>query len=1067
MSLNIGELVGYLQLDDSRFDQGLNSAEGKLSGFGGRAAAAGGVIGTGIAAALGAGFVAAVDVEAANAKVSAQLRLTEEESARVGEVAGGLYSSAYGDNMGHVNEAVRGLIVQMGDLGDISDEELSRAGAKALDLATIMGEDVTRVTQIAGQAVRNGLAKDIDEAFDLIAAASAKTMPGLEGDLLDAADEYGQFFSALGIDGPRAFGLLATASQQGMYGIDKTGDAVKEFTIRATDMSATSVAAYEAIGLNAEEMSDKVLAGGATASGAFDQIVKGLLAIESPSARANTAIALFGTPLEDLSVSEIPRFLESLIATESSLTDVAGAATEMGNTLNDTAQARITAFGRTLKTKLVDFIGGEAIPAVMRLASSVADHVGPVFADAREWVGNLWEAFTEGEGVLGVAGDLLMGAGEGVQFLVQQIGPAVEIVGDLVGWLADLPAPVQAAGLAFLALSLARPQITSLGTAVKDNLGGAVRGIRDGLDAAALRTMYFGDAAKGAANGGVASLASAIGRSAGAGLRSAASGLLTVMGGPLGVAIAGVSLALGFLAQKHMEAKQAAAEQEAAAETLGATLDQRTGAITRETEALVAKAAAESGALDAARELGVATSDVTAAALGNIDAQERISEAVQQAQEAALGAGNIWDTYAAQLTSAGLSMADVTAAADGNAQAQMAVLGAIQSGAGSWEEFGTLLSGTSGQVELLTTFVDAQRDAIEEQASAILDASGAMSDADPKVQTLTDSMSVLSDETASADTKARALNDALTVLSGGTFTLEEAQGRANEAVRRVEEAFVAATEAAGGNTAALFTSSGAIDTTTDAGWRLWQAVTDATGAMASEAQAARDLAIANGSDAAGGLDAARLASQRVRDSFVATATQALGSKEAAEALADAYGLIPDDVVTVLDASDKATPVVQGAQGELNAFDGRRARAEAGIDVTGIGQAERELASVARPRTVWFYPKMSGSIPKPAGAAQSSGLAMQSGASPFAGADIPVATLTAPSAMAAPAESVTAVLDDRDRELLRDLAALMEATSRRPAQLVTRDGRAAFDIVDDALRTGGDLGAQLPAPWGRK
>lgn len=385
MALNIGELVGTLAIDGSEFRGGLGDALGDFEGFGGKLGVLAGAAGAAAGAALAAGFLA-MDLEKSNDKLAAQLRLTEDESARVGAVAGDLYANAYGESMDQVNEALRGVIGQMGDLGDITDQELSAAGAAALDLATIIGTDVTRVTQIAGQAVKTGMAKDFTEALDIIAAASAETMPGLQEDLLDASDEYGPFFQALGFDGERAFGLLAAASQKGMYGIDKAGDAIKEFTIRATDMSEATVGAYGAIGLDADKMADALLAGGDKAAGAFDKIVNGLLGIKDPSERANTAIALFGTPLEDLSVQEIPTFLESLTSAGSKLGDTAGAADEMGKTLNDNASTNLATFGRTMQTWFVDTIGGKVLPILSDFASFLATTVGPALTTITDWI---------------------------------------------------------------------------------------------------------------------------------------------------------------------------------------------------------------------------------------------------------------------------------------------------------------------------------------------------------------------------------------------------------------------------------------------------------------------------------------------------------------------------------------------------------------------------------------------------------------------------------------------------------------------------------------------------------
>lgn len=314
----------------------------KIQGAG--ALAAGGVV---------AGFAEAMGQEAETDLLAAQLDLTTAESERAGEVAGDLFSNAYGESFGEVNDALSGIIARTEELGDVSDAELSGLGANALDLARILETDVNRVVQVAGQQVEQGLAGSFEEAFDQITAASQRTMPGLQEEVLDAADEYGQFFASVGFDGERAFGLLAAASESGQYEIDKTGDAIKEFTIRATDMSEASQDAFEMIGLDAQTMANDILAGGDQAEGAFDQIVTGLLDIEDPADRANAAIALFGTPLEDLSVQEIPDFLSSLVDTESGLGDVAGATDTAGQTLNDNATTGFLTLGRTIRDDLM------------------------------------------------------------------------------------------------------------------------------------------------------------------------------------------------------------------------------------------------------------------------------------------------------------------------------------------------------------------------------------------------------------------------------------------------------------------------------------------------------------------------------------------------------------------------------------------------------------------------------------------------------------------------------------------------------------------------------------------
>ncbi|EOX4624542.1 phage tail tape measure protein, partial [Escherichia coli] len=137
----------------------------------------------------------------------------------------------------------------------------------------------------------------------------------------------------MGFTGSETMSLLVEMAKQGKFALDKTGDAVKEFSIRGSDMSKSSVSAYETLGLNAERVSAAIAQGGSNARQAMQVTARALLAIRDPAERANTAIALFGTPVEDLSVDQIPQFLKALADVRDNLGDVSGVADRMGQTL--------------------------------------------------------------------------------------------------------------------------------------------------------------------------------------------------------------------------------------------------------------------------------------------------------------------------------------------------------------------------------------------------------------------------------------------------------------------------------------------------------------------------------------------------------------------------------------------------------------------------------------------------------------------------------------------------------------------------------------------------------------
>lgn len=348
MSMDLGTLTAYLAVDGDAFSKGFdkagesikewgNKAPGWIGGATGMIVTAGLAAGVALAAAVGQGLSSAMDLEDARQKISAELGLTEEQARVVGETVGSVFANGWGESAAQVGDAARDVVSSIDGMRDASQEALESMTIKALDFATAFEVETARSTQIVGQLIKTGLVADAEEGFDLLTAAMQKVPTNLRADLVDAVDEYGPFFAAIGYSGEEAMSALVAAADKGMYGIDKTGDAVKEFSIRATDMSTASVAAYEAAGLSAEEMSAKILAGGEEGGAAFQQIVDGLLGIEDPVARANAAIGLFGTPLEDLGVHEIPTFLESLGGMTGGLGEVAGAADAMGATLNDTA----------------------------------------------------------------------------------------------------------------------------------------------------------------------------------------------------------------------------------------------------------------------------------------------------------------------------------------------------------------------------------------------------------------------------------------------------------------------------------------------------------------------------------------------------------------------------------------------------------------------------------------------------------------------------------------------------------------------------------------------------------
>lgn len=208
-------------------------------------------------------------------------------------------------------------------------------------------------------------------------------------------------------------------------------------------------------------------------------------------------------------------------------------------------------------------------------------------------------------------------------------------------------------------------------------------------------TTTMGAHAKGFASGGLAVMKGAMG-----GVGKAAGGLIDAMGGPWSLAIMGASWAIGELVKKHQEAKQAEEEHKQAQEELRGSLDETTGAITNQTNELINKKLQESGAADAARELGLAQDTVRDAVNGNADAMREVKVATEGAVDAALQSSDTYQSMAKDMEKAGISAEDVRKALMGNQDAMDKINGSSwamwQGHQGLWNALSKEMENTTG-----------------------------------------------------------------------------------------------------------------------------------------------------------------------------------------------------------------------------------------------------------------------------------------------------------------------------------------------------------------------------------
>jgi tape measure domain-containing protein len=154
--------------------------------------------------------------------------------------------------------------------------------------------------------------------------------------------------------------------------------------------------------------------------------------------------------------------------------------------------------------------------------------------------------------------------------------------------------------------------------------------------------------------------------------KSGASGLLSALGGPWGLAIGAATTAIFGLISKHQEAAAAEAEHQAAQQALKDSLDDTTGSITDQTRELQIKALEESGAAATARELGLSTQTLASATTGNAAAQREVRAAVEANNIAAVKGSDYWKKYGKDLEGAGFTAEDLADRLNGSQDAAMA-----------------------------------------------------------------------------------------------------------------------------------------------------------------------------------------------------------------------------------------------------------------------------------------------------------------------------------------------------------------------------------------------------------
>lgn len=318
-----------------------------------------------------------------------------------------VFTDGVGEGWDDVATSIADVNKQLGKTG----KELSYTTKDALVLRDTFGFDVNETVRTADMMMKQ-FGVSSDDAFDVI-AKGAQLGLDKNGNLLDSFNEYAVHFKQIGFGANDMMNMFNNAAQQGVFDVDKIGDAVKEFGIRAIDGSKSTAEGFEAIGLNANDMAKKIKAGGETGKQAFGETLQALAKMEDPIKREAAGVALFGTMWEDMGSEAVLAMAKSTDAVDSF-----SAMDSVSVAKFDDVGTAVKSLGRTINTEFAEIIGPGVTVAIRAIKQFTAGLKGEQTDSA------------------GLANQLGMGLSKvfgGIKKAVEIVGPVVQRLLPVIG----------------------------------------------------------------------------------------------------------------------------------------------------------------------------------------------------------------------------------------------------------------------------------------------------------------------------------------------------------------------------------------------------------------------------------------------------------------------------------------------------------------------------------------------------------------------------------------------------------------------------------------------------------
>lgn len=782
-----------LLADTSNFTAGMAKVSGESQKAATTMEAAGGktkLITTGVAAAgvaataLGvAAIKMAADFDASMSTVQANTGASADEMAQLRQAA----IDAGADTVYSATESAN-AINELGKAGLSTSDILSGGLSGALNLAASDGMAVGDAAELMATTLKqfNLTGAESTQVADALAAGAGKAV-GSAHDLGLALNQAGMVSHSFGISMQETTGTLAAFAQSGMIGSD-AGTSLKTMLISLADPSTKASNLMRELGINAYDAQGKFI-GLSGLAGVLKDKLSGL----SQEQRNQALATIFGTD-----------------------------AIRAANVLYEQGAEGIDDW-----TDAVSESGFAAQQAAARNNNLKGD------------LENLSGSFES----------LMISLGEGGQGPLRSL---VQMLDTLVDGFSQLPAPVQQGIVLFTALaggSVALHKAMAPLNASSSQLAQTIGLIADpgqrliGLGSGIASAFQTWGSTFGSAESQLSTFGTAVSRSQGvmAGLRELGSGIVSLLGGPWGIAIGVAGAALLSFADKAAEAKQRADSLKTALESTG----------------------------DASKQI------IDNLSNAKIDNSWIIPDNIEQAYYG-------YKTLGSLLDDVGIKMSDMALAAQGNSAAMRRINGVtdemIAKGGKQKELAGIILS----QLNEEKDNYNKASDAAKSKANALAEVENATNGA-------ADATGEYSNATQGATTGTQDLMDAIDDLVKGFLSLPGVQLSADQAVTKFNQGILDLNENIAKNGRVFDVNGNALAGYESQAYDSQSALQGLASTAQSTAQKILEEGQAHG-DAAAATQQAGDILERARQAYIDNATAAGMSADAAGAQADRYGL---------------------------------------------------------------------------------------------------------------------------------------------------------------------------------